>query len=189
MTLYNKFHSYLNNADGNLPQAFSPLAGDLFQNYILQAGEKTYWLTEIEFYYFADGHEDPFCKRQWVQPRETKLPEVPSDQFFFHYTGVDISFDNDAPAGPKHTYGGILIRGLQDADSGDLLAGPLLCICALANNAQKTNSALVLRPATVPRPGKAKWTSAHRIGLNPKTSAKYAAYAYRYYIPKNLLNK
>ncbi|WP_096029289.1 hypothetical protein [Campylobacter lanienae] len=71
---------------------------------------KEYYITDIEFYLYCDGHEDII-----TYPRNCKAGD-----WFFHDSGVDISFgsnlsfkDNKAILKNNSFFGGILLRGIK----------------------------------------------------------------------------
>ena len=92
--------------------AFEDIATDLLTSYVIQKGEVKYRLTDIEFYLYHDGHKDII-----TYPRIS-----PAGSWFFHSSGVDITFESDVYF-PKHSkkprlttnafFGGILIRGIE----------------------------------------------------------------------------
>ena len=92
--------------------AFEDIATDLLKSYVIQKGEVKYRLTDIEFYLYHDGHKDII-----TYPRIS-----PAGSWFFHSSGVDITFESDVFF-PKHSkkprlttnafFGGILIRGIE----------------------------------------------------------------------------
>src|SRR5687768_13664992 len=88
---------------------FDRIARRLLGGSRLMVGGVPHRLTEIEFYYHAEGHRDPFAHCQPVQ--------LFLGRWYFHrsggtyrggsFKGVDLTF-----AGPE-AYGGILIRGME----------------------------------------------------------------------------
>lgn len=75
--------------------------------------EYEYEIVEIEFYLFTPQHQDVI-----TYPRK-----LSAGQWFFHQSGVDLTFDSD----DKH-FGGILIRGLSNITTGELTLGPQKCV-------------------------------------------------------------
>eukprot|EP00727_Mastigamoeba_balamuthi_P014071 m51a1_g9287 hypothetical protein (450) ;mRNA; f:17373-19176 len=81
-------------------------------------------ITEIEFFYRGQGHQDPYTPCDDMQ-RTCGL-------WYFHktagkyrggtYKGVDLTFGGDT------AHGGILIRGLQDIATGTVFDGPCVCV-------------------------------------------------------------
>lgn len=92
---------------------FEGIAQKLFFEYELVVGESKYDFCEIEFYYYATGHEDLY-----VHKNERQLS---SGEWYFHGSGIDITFGKE-----PDTYGGILIRGLKKQGEKDtFISGPL----------------------------------------------------------------
>ena len=108
--------------------AFEDIATDLLTSYVIQKGEVKYRLTDIEFYLYHDGNKDII-----TYPRIS-----PAGSWFFHSSGVDITFESDVYF-PKHSkkprlttnafFGGILIRGIEKivtAGKNEPFKGPML---------------------------------------------------------------
>jgi hypothetical protein len=89
----------------------------------LVVADQAYRFVEVEFYYHADGHPDPFTHRDPLQQA--------CGRWYFHRTrgtyrggsfkGLDLTF------GDGRAFGGVLIRGLEAPD-GKLIDGPCLCV-------------------------------------------------------------
>ncbi len=102
---------------------FSQIAAQLLGGARLMVGSGPHRLVEVEFYYFGDGHPDPFTHKDPLQ-RE-------SGRWYFHRTagvyrsgsfkGFDLTF------GGGGSHGGVLIRGIEAPD-GELIDGPSLCV-------------------------------------------------------------
>lgn len=90
----------------------------LFQAELIAAGQPCL-LLELEFYWHAPDHPDPFCHRHPLQLQHAR--------WYFHrlgaayrggsFKGLDVTFSDG-----RH-YGGILLRGLQLPD-GTCVSGP-----------------------------------------------------------------
>lgn len=99
---------------------FKTIALELMTKYAIKA-KNIYSLIEIEFYLYKEGvHQDTA-----VYPRFSHAGD-----FFYHYSGIDISFETDIEI---MTFGGILIRSLKNIDTGEIIAGPLRCKDELLN--------------------------------------------------------
>lgn len=109
-------------------EAFESIAQELLTSYVIQKGEVKYRLTDIEFYLYHDGHKDII-----TYPRIS-----PTGSWFFHSSGVDITFESDVFF-PKHSkkprlttnafFGGILIRGIEKIEpsgKNEPFKGPML---------------------------------------------------------------
>jgi 3-methyladenine DNA glycosylase Mpg len=106
-----------------LDEWFTRIADRLLNGSRLIAGQQTYRLVEVEFYYWSDAHSDPFTHRDPIQ--------FLIGHWYFHrsrgtyrggsFKGLDLTF------GDPTSSGGILIRGLETRD-GTLIDGPSLCV-------------------------------------------------------------
>jgi hypothetical protein len=102
---------------------FDRIASQLLFCSYLVVGDEPHRLVEIEFYYFADAHPDPFTHRDRIQ--------LECGRWYFHRTrgtyrsgsfkGLDLTF------GDGQAFGGILIRSIATPD-GKLIDGPSLCV-------------------------------------------------------------
>lgn len=117
--LLNKLNSCPLNSD-NLQKYFSEVAELLLNNYVISKHGVEYEIVEIEFYLFNTIHQDVI-----TYPRN-----LSAGQWFFHPSGVDITF-----ATIGNQFGGILIRGLKRITpriAGDnrptLILGPQKCV-------------------------------------------------------------
>src|ERR1051326_4641799 len=88
---------------------FAKIADELLNRSELHVADQPHRLIEIEFYYFGDGHLDPFSHRQPI----TQTPGI----WYLHRTGSSLrggTFKGaDITFGHKGAFGGILIRALQ----------------------------------------------------------------------------
>lgn len=99
---------------------FGHIADRLMNEVAVVVDETRFRLTEIEFYLFhPDKHPDPF-----VHCNERQKTSM---QWYFHESGygVDLTFGCD------EYYGGILIRGLRNIQSGEPYSGPWKSMYAL----------------------------------------------------------
>ena len=92
---------------------FRRIAEILMNNCVISKGDNRYEIVEIEFYLFAPDHQDVI-----TYPRE-----LPAGQWFFHASGVDLTFRSD-----KKQFGGILIRGVRNIGTGNVTLGPQNCV-------------------------------------------------------------
>ncbi|MDR0970927.1 MAG: hypothetical protein LBM25_00905 [Bacteroidales bacterium] len=106
-----------NVATNKIEERFKEIADLLFKEYCIKKGKDQYKFLEIEFYYYTKGFEDII-----TYPRNAK-----SGKWFFHNSGVDITFESDIT---KHYFGGILIRSLLKNDE-NVIKGPLNCLDSL----------------------------------------------------------
>jgi hypothetical protein len=83
---------------------FKIIAEKLLNHYAIKTHESTYRITNVEFYWYSDAHPDKSVyNRKHVDPK--------SGEWFFHYSGVDISLRNE------DGNGGILIRSIYDVET------------------------------------------------------------------------
>lgn len=99
---------------------FKRIAEILMNNCVVSKDDNKYEIVEIEFYLFTPDHQDVI-----TYPRK-----LSSGQWFFHQSGVDLTFSSD-----EKQFGGILIRGIRDIGSGKLILGPLNCVNLLWDKA------------------------------------------------------
>lgn len=92
---------------------FKGIANLLMNRCVISKGEVNYEILEVEFYLFTPDHQDVI-----TYPRE-----LSAGQWFFHQSGVDLTFESNR----KH-FGGILIRGLRNLETGQLTFGPQKCV-------------------------------------------------------------
>ncbi len=107
----------------NAQDWFQGVASLLMNRTTLMIADQPYRLREIEFYYNADAHPDPFVHCDPIQQT--------SGRWYFHrdkekyrggsFKGLDITF------GPEGHYGGILLRSISGAD-GTFVNGSCLCV-------------------------------------------------------------
>ena len=93
-----------------LEKEFARIAGALINDFAIRKADKLYRFVEIEFYHsMADRNEG--CDGV-TYPRESDAL-----QYFFHKSGMDLTFLSDA-----ERYGGILIRAIRCGD--EFINGP-----------------------------------------------------------------
>ena len=115
--------------------SFPDIAKNLMRNYIIKKGQKRFAIVEIEFYLFSKEHPDYI-----TYPRKME-----AGRWFFHQSGVDISFESDLELITKNDkitykvndnsiFGGILIRGIYDIEKKSYIFGPQKCVNELWDN-------------------------------------------------------
>lgn len=102
---------------------FGAASEQLLNGTQLLVGREPHRFVEVEFYYHAPDHPDPFTHRDPVQ--------FECGRWYFHRTrgqyrggsfkGLDLTFGSGGASG------GVLIRGLETPD-GRLIDGPSLCV-------------------------------------------------------------
>lgn len=103
---------------------FDILSTQLLNHTHFMINGRPHRLQEIEYYYHGGAHLDPFAHGSDIQKT--------NNRWYFHrdnegyrggsFKGLDISF------GPDGHFGGILIRTIQDLESGDQINGCSLCV-------------------------------------------------------------
>ena len=100
-------------------EEFKDFAESLMNNFQIKKDDnRLYWMNDIEFYLFSDNHQDIV-----TYPRRSK-----EGMWFFHASGVDITFKSSFPDETAETskqkpflakgavFGGILIREIVPID-------------------------------------------------------------------------
>lgn len=108
--------------DVDCNELFNVIANSLIKNFAVKKGSKLYRFTDIEFYYYdsqIDDYRDDNENKKVTYPRTCK-----QGQWFFHNSGIDLTFNSDADKGYG---GGILIRGLRKEEANKTLNGPKNC--------------------------------------------------------------
>src|SRR4051812_46307933 len=102
---------------------FATLVGRLLNEADFVVAGQAYRFTELEMYYYGDGHRDPFCHRDPV--------EVHNGRWYFHRTGGEYRMGSfkglDMTFGDGKSRVGVLIRGLKAPD-GTVIDGPSLTV-------------------------------------------------------------
>lgn len=157
-------------------ETFKSIAEVLMNKMCIAVGGKKYRIAECEFYYDDNKkYQDPFLycdekKRKGDGPekKQKSVPEMKQNQrlqWFFHYSGVDITIGNG-----NDIYGGILIRSLQCVDDNTFIAGPLKSVNTLLNDAHNsiTNDKSIMTLVELPNDQFYKITphETTRIGLD-----------------------
>lgn len=115
---------------GDIENKFGVLADYLLKHVAIQKGGKEYWMTDIEFYFYSPNHRDFI-----TYPRNCE-----AGQWYFHPSGVDISFESKVDLRSKSTtqrmapyltdtsvFGGILLRRIKLVDKEGTLDDSSLC--------------------------------------------------------------
>jgi len=107
------------------PDEFNTLANKILNHVVLIANGHTYRIREIEMYYKNKNHPDDYV--------HGILDQKSHEKFYFHkyrngtyksgtYKGVDIALGN------KTTYFGVLIRSIQNLETGIFTEGSCNCV-------------------------------------------------------------
>ncbi len=126
----------LNENDGKTFEKKSEIiANNLFNNFGIKCGEKTFYFTEIEFYYYNKKlylkDKEQYKWQKVTYPRTDKNV----GDFLYHLSGIDICFDShyDGNDEKETIFGGILVRSIKDK-SGNVTSGPLTCKDVILNS-------------------------------------------------------
>jgi len=115
--------------DEDFQKDLQTFAESLFNNFQIKKGNKLYDFLEIEFYIYNEHHKDCITYERTCE----------AGYWFFHQSGVDISFksnlkdkkkvlEDKSKITEKEGYGGgILIRSICD-DEGKDICGPQKCV-------------------------------------------------------------
>ena len=77
----------------SIEDLFDAIAKKLFNEFHIKKGDSTYDFLEIEFYYFEERHPDYI-----TYPRT-----ISKGKWFFHPSGMDISFESSCEEGFEKT--------------------------------------------------------------------------------------
>lgn len=112
-------------SEDKVKEQFGKIANMLFQDFHIEKERVCYDFLEIEFYFYSKEHPD-FV----TYPRNTKAGE-----WFFHMSGVDISFESkkEEREGKEVAVfgGGILVRSIlkkKEGEEAQVIAGPYKCV-------------------------------------------------------------
>lgn len=106
----------------SLEEKFNLLASFILNNFRMNINDLVCEIEEIEIYYNSPNHKDEYVHKSKDQLTNAK--------WYFHkyhngtyksgtYKGLDITFGNG-----KDTYGGILIRSIENTNSDEFITGP-----------------------------------------------------------------
>lgn len=171
----------------NPEQNFLDFAKNLMCNFQIKKGDKRYWMTDIEFYIYTDSHRDII-----TYPRNCE-----AGRWFFHASGVDISFESKVRIEPHPktqkqmpyldktaVFGGILIRGIVlDSESDNPISGPMNVCDALFdqfNAFDAPDNFPQIKEASIPRNVQVLCDEKGRYGLNKDPEKKVKSILYNY---------
>ena len=151
--------------------SFNRIAFELMNEYVLKVENAEYRITEIEFYYKDDKHNDTYIHKNPLQKTKGK--------WYFHGSGIDLTF------GSEDVYGGILIRAIYNIKTTKYIYGPIKIIAEIFSNvasAFETNISFGLLRTDNKFLASEKPIKAPRVGLNEKTNLDMYHELYRYLI-------
>jgi hypothetical protein len=158
---------------------FRRIAEHLMNECVLSVGSNNYRFTSLEFYYFDEElHPDVYSHKHPNQKT--------SGQWYFHGSGLDITFGSDK------VFGGILIRGIRNLEKMEFINGPIKCVQELFSNLGSVNSVEkisfciqeLLFDKALPSIKEEEIYSGRRFGLNEKIDIQGKFYngQYRFFI-------
>lgn len=175
----------LSNAE-KVSEEFKEFAESLMNNFQIKKGDKRYWMNDIEFYIYTDSHRDII-----TYPRNCE-----AGMWFFHASGVDISFESKVGIAPHPksqklmpyldktaVFGGILIRGIIDNDGALPINGPMNVCDALFdqfNAFGALDNFPQIKKATFSRNVQVICDEKGRYGLNNDPEKKVKSILYNY---------
>lgn len=155
-------------SDNDYPKWFENIAIILFNNCAIKTDSNTYRITEVEFYYHNEHHQDlttygyiDKTKKYLDRIRRHKEAQYKPLTWFFHYSGVDLVIGNDnAP-------GGVLIRSIENIVTGEKVTGPLVVLLELLNQQISVDGSKTLLLELIPNKYEKLQTpvTKQRIGL------------------------
>lgn len=113
----------------------------LMSNFVILKDDEEYEIIEAEFYFYSDFHKDIITYER----------DMEGGRFFFHQSGVDITFQSNVEKSKnkiissESSFGGILIRSLKHNkkdNSSNFILGPMNCIDCLWSNFNAINPTL-----------------------------------------------
>lgn len=125
----------------NVEATFQTIATNLFNNFCIKCGKKTFYFAEVEIYYFNDGETNKKIFKlndNWNEITYERSGYL-AGNLFYHLSGVDICFNSelkkDIKTKKKSGYGGgILIRSIREIGQEEkLIVGPLTCLNEMLN--------------------------------------------------------
>ena len=166
---------------------FEKLANGLMKNFQIEKGDKRlYWITDLEFYIYTDSHRDII-----TYPRNCE-----AGRWFFHASGVDISFESKVGIAPHPksqkmmpyldktaVFGGILIRGIIDNDGALPVNGPMNVCDTLFDQFDAFDAPdnfPQIKEASIPRNVQVVPDRDGRYGLNKDPEKKVKSILYNY---------
>lgn len=139
----------------NLENNFERIASEIMNDWILQIENSLFRITEIEFYFKSDKHNDDYTHGHELQKK--------IGRWYFHGSGIDITFGND------NYYGGILIRAIYNLGTNKYIYGPIKVVTELLSTLQNINYSTFsfgLKPDKEKIITREKPIAALRVGLN-----------------------
>jgi hypothetical protein len=123
---HNSNHQDHQNHQEFFDQYFVQIANELLNNYIIQVGNTQFRINEIEFYLKHDLHLDYFthCDSMQQSNCDWYIHRTGGSYRSGTFKGIDITFGSYA----KEVFGGILIRTIENLETGEVFEGPCVCV-------------------------------------------------------------
>jgi len=104
---------------------FKKMADFLLNDVVLVANGVKIRFLELEFYFTSDIHNDPFTHKDVIQQSRARwyFHKTGSNYKGGSYKGLDITIGNS-----EKEVGGILIRTIEEVESGKVVCGPSLTV-------------------------------------------------------------
>lgn len=152
-------------------RSFDRIAKEILLNYGIKVNDTFFRISEIEFYYFDQVHPDKYARKH------TRA----AGEWLFHRRGLELTL-----AGGTKRYGGILIRGIYNAN-GQYINGPYPVIYELFKSIGKIGKKSFFQ-FLKSFPIRKKIIKTIRYGLGQKKNSKYYSSKYRYLVDPEQLN-
>ncbi|KYG77159.1 hypothetical protein [Roseivirga echinicomitans] len=148
---------------------FKRIASDLMNNCLLQVSEDSFRIMDIEFYYYSELHKDPYSHKNQKQ--------LTSNEWYFHGSGLDITFGNG------ESFGGILIREIQEMNTNNYFSGPIVSVSRILSSIKQLEiRELKFGLIKNNNPFSSDLFQAPRIGLNKAHDEDYHSRPYRFLV-------
>jgi hypothetical protein len=151
--------------------SFNRIASELMNEYVLKVENTEYRVTEIEFYYKDDMHNDTYIHSHPLQKTKGK--------WYFHGSGIDLTF------GSEEAFGGILLRAIYNLNSGAYIYGPINIITEIFGNIHsifEINLSFGFVSTKVGQFNFEEPIHVPRVGLNSNKNSKMYEKPYRFLI-------
>lgn len=154
---------------------FDKIANTLINQYLIKKFASIldknifYKIIELEFYLYKENHKDII-----TYPRNTNAFE-----WFFHYSGVDITFKTQLSDGQLSQFGGVLIRSVEkyvDGELDSIYTGPLITMKEIFSCTNRLPILEICETKTSNR----KILKTERQGIS--LVEEYSKALYRYYV-------
>ena len=145
-------------------EQFPFVAKEIINGFIICKENIRYSFAEVEFYYYGKDQKDS----------HTYIRRCKAEEWFFHYSGVDIAFETKEESNIPYQFGGILIRSIikhEGEKENELIAGPLRCLQEIFNGCKEFPTIEEKHPR-----------SCHEVGQNTRYGIGNDRNNYRFFI-------